>query len=435
MILIYTHKITSRVNYIFKHIFTRILQIEIEFTTKVEDFVAYNGPKLSYTKVALGNEFFIKSHKLLFQQGINDIDISMAKWEGVPCFFGVGTKSTIPFDIFSASFYLITRYEEYLPHVKDIHGRFSATESMAFKNKFLEKPVIDIWAYKLLKVIKERFPEYTHTRRKFMFISTIDVDNAYAYKHKSLIRSVGGLLKDTYKLNVFNVWDRIAVLFNFKKDQFDTFSEILRLKKEFEVRTIFFFLVADYTSFDTNTSVSKRKFRLLIKEMVDYARVGLHPSYYTMHNAAMLKKEKERLEGITHMTTIRSRQHYLRFSIPKTYQNLIDLEIKEDYSMGYASHVGFRASTCTPFYFYDLDFEIQTPLKIFPFALMDTTLNDYMKLTPKQSLGKIRDIKNQVKRVDGTFITLFHNESLSGYLRWRGGWSRLYASMIKLVLN
>jgi len=434
MVLIYTHKKTPRVNYIFKHLFTRILQIEVQFTTKVEDFVAHNGPKLSYTKVPLGNEFFIKSSTLLFEQGINDIEINMSKWDETPCFFAVGLKSTIPFDIFSASFYLITRYEEYLPHVKDIHGRFPAKESIAFKHGFLEEPLIDIWAYKLLKEIKNRFPEYEHKNRNYKFISTIDIDNAYVYKHKSIIRTLGGFLKDIYKLNIFNVWQRIMVLFNFKKDPFNTFPEILNHKKKLNVRTIFFFLVADYTPFDTNTSVSKTKFKLLIKEMVDYARVGLHPSYYTMENNDLLKKEKERLELITHIPTIRSRQHYLRFSIPKTYQNLIDLEINEDYSMGYASHTGFRASTCTPFYFYDLDFEIQTPLKIFSFAVMDTTLNDYMKLTPKQSLGKIRDLKNNVKAVNGTFITLFHNESLSGYSRWKG-WSRLYGFMIKTSLK
>ena len=138
------------------------------------------------------------------------------------------------------------------------------------------------------------------------------------------------------------------------------------------------------------------------------------------------------MEGITNMQTKRSRQHYLRFSLPETYQQLIDLEIEEDYSMGYASHVGFRASTCTPFYFYDLDFEIQTPLKIFPFVLMDTTLNDYMKLTPKQSLGRIKDLYMEVKKVNGTLITLFHNESISGYMRWNG-WQRVYQTMLKLI--
>jgi hypothetical protein len=434
MLLIYSHKVTPRVRYIFKHIFTRTLLIPVDFTSKVEEFVAHNGPKMTYTKTPLGNEFFVKSNDLLFQQGVNDMEIVIQKWDDVPCFFKTGPKSAIPYDIFAASFYLITRYEEYLPHVKDIHGRYTAEQSLAFKYRFLEKPVVDIWAYKLLETLKEKFPDYEYKTREYKFISTIDIDNAYAYKYKNLIRGVGGFFNDLVRFRVLNVWNRFAVTFNIKKDPFDTFQQIIDIRKEKNIRTIFFFLIGDYTTFDTNVSASKNKYRLLIKEMVDYARVGLHPSYFTMNNAALLKKEKLRLEGIINMPIQRSRQHYLRFSLPDTYQNLIDLEVEEDYSMGYASNVGFRASTCTPFYFYDLDFEIQTPLKIFPFALMDTTLNDYMKLTPRQSLGRIRDLKNEVKAVNGMFITLFHNESLSNYGRWKG-WKRLYDSMIKIAIS
>lgn len=434
MLLVYSHKITPRIRYIFKHIFTRVLLIPVSFTSKVEDFVAHNDLKLSYTKNALGNEFFIKCNNLLFEQGVNDMEINIQKWDDVPCFFGTNAKSTIPFDIFAASFYLITRYEEYLPHVKDIHGRFTAEQSLAYKYKFLEKPLVDIWAYKFLDILKEKFPEYPYKKRNYSYISTIDVDNAFAYKHKSFIRSTGGFFSDVFRFQLRNIWNRLAVNFNLKKDPFDTFQKILHLKKEYKINTIFFFSIGDYTTFDTNVSASKNKYRLLIKEMQDYARVGLHPSYFTLQNPTLLKKEKERLENITNTPIRKSRQHYLRFSLPETYQNLIDLELEEEYSMGYASNVGFRASTCTPFYFYDLDFEIQTPLKIFPFALMDTTLNDYMKLTPKQSLGRIRDLRNEVKAVNGTFITLFHNESLSDYLRWKG-WKRLYESMLKIATS
>jgi len=431
LILVYTHKITPRVRYIFKHIFTRVLQIPVSFTSTVEEFIAHNGLKMTYGKAPLGKEFFVRSHDLLFEQGVNDMDLVVQQWEEVPCFFNAGAKSSIPFDIFAASFYLITRYEEYLPHVKDVHGRFTADKSLAFKHGFLEKPVIDIWIFKLAAVFKEKFPDYPYKNRKYQYISTIDVDNAFAYKHKSLVRTFGGFLKDLSKFKLWDIWNRFMVITNLKKDPFLTFHKILRLKKEHQVHTIFFFLVADYTTFDTNVSPAKSKFRLLIKDMVDYARVGLHPSYFTMQDVDLLKKEKERLESITNMPIIRSRQHYLRLSLPETYQHLIDVEILEDYTMGYASTVGFRASTCTPFYFYDIDFEIQTPLKVFPFALMDTTLNDYMKLTPKQSLGKIRDLRNEVKAVNGLFITLFHNESLSNHLRWKG-WSRLYESMLKM---
>ena len=434
MLLIYTHKVTPRVRYIFKHIFTRILLIPVDFTSKIEEFVAHNGPKLSYTKTPLGNEFFVKSNDLLFEQGASDLDINVQKWDDVPCFFITGPKSAIPFDIFAASFYLISRYEEYLPHVKDKHGRYTAEQSLAYKHQFLEKPVVDIWAYKLVAILKEKFPDYTYRERTYQFISTIDIDNAFAYKYKSLVRSVGGFFNDLFKFRLLNVWNRFAVVFKIKKDPFNTFDKILEIKKRYKIKTLFFFLIGDYTTYDTNISASKNKYRLLIKEMVDYAKVGLHPSYFTMQNVALLKKEKERLQDITNMPVTRSRQHFLRFSLPETYQNLTDLEIEEDYSMGYASNVGFRASTCTPFYFYDLDFEIQTPLKIFPFALMDTTLNDYMKLTPKQSLGRIRDLKNEVKAVNGTFITLFHNETLSDYLRWKG-WKRLYESTIKIATS
>jgi len=434
LILVYTHKITPRLRYVFKHIFTRVLQIPVKFTATIEEFVAHNGLKMTYSKAPLGNEFFIRSNELLFEQGVNDLDINILYWEEVPCFFNTGSKSVIPFDIFAASFYLLSRYEEYLPHVRDVHERFTAEQSVAFKYRFLEKPVVDIWAYKLLEKLKEKFPEYNYKTREYQYISTIDVDNAYAYKHKSLIRTFGGFMKDFFGLKLRTFWDRFVVITNIRKDPYNTFDTLLSLQKQYSIKTTFFFLVADYTTFDTNVSTAKNKFRLLIKTMVDYSKVGLHPSYFSMKDEVLLKKEKERLEAITNTPMEKSRQHYLRFSLPETYQNLIDLEFKEDYSMGYANHIGFRASTCTPFYFYDLDFEIQTPLKIVPFALMDTTLNDYMGLTPRQSLGKIRELKNEVKAVNGTFVTLFHNESLSNYLRWKG-WSKVYESMLKIATD
>ena len=432
MILVYTHKITPRVRYIFKHIFTRILLSPVSFTSKVEEFVAHNGPKMSYTKVPLGKEFFIRSNELRFEQGVNDLEINISKWDETPCFFNTSSNSSIPFDIFAASFYLISRYEEYLPHVRDVHERFTAEQSLAYKFRFLEKPVVDIWALKLKDILKERFPEYHFPEREFSYISTIDVDNAYAYKYKSFVRTSGGFINDFFKLHLKSFWDRLLVLLRVRKDPYNTFEHILALSNTYKVKVIFFFLIADYTTFDTNVSATKRQFRLLIKHIADYASIGLHPSYYTMKNSVMLKKEKERLESITNIPATISRQHFLRFSLPETYQNLIDLEINEDYSMGYASHVGFRAGTSIPFHFFDLDFEIQTPLLIYPFALMDTTLNDYMGLTPKQSLGRTKDLLQEVMKVKGTFITLFHNESVSGYLRWNG-WQRVYETMLKMI--
>ena len=95
------------------------------------------------------------------------------KWDDVPCFFNAGSKSSIPYDIFAASFFLISRYEEYLPHVRDKHERFNPEQSIAYKFRFLEKPVVDLWAMKLKEVLSEKFPKFEFPEREFNYISTI----------------------------------------------------------------------------------------------------------------------------------------------------------------------------------------------------------------------------------------------------------------------
>ncbi len=434
MLLVYTHKITPRLTYVFKHIFTRILHIPVSFTTKIEEFIAHDSLKFSYTKQILGNELFVKCNDFLFSQGIDYMDITVTNWEDTPCFFYASAPSAIPCDFFAASFYLMSRYEEYLPHVKDEYERFPAEESLAFQNGFLDKPIIDIWAFKFKKILQQKFPDEPlvsdKNKREFQFISTIDVDIAFSYKHKGLVRTISGIVNDLIQFNIRNIWKRFLVIFNLARDPYDTFNKLLFYQKKYAVPTIFFFLLSEYTTYDKNISFGNHKYKLLIKNVADYAKVGIHPSYFSMKNDQKLKKEKIRLEQIVNFPIIKSRHHYLRIELPETYQNLVDLEITQDYTMGYADQVGFRAGTCTPFYFYDLDFEIQTPLKVFPFAVMDGTLKDYLNYTTKKSYDTFLKLAEEVKEVNGTFITLFHNESVSGNGRWRG-WNKLYENLLR----
>ena len=434
MLLVYSHSITPRLNYIFRHVLTRILGLEVGFTSKVEEFIAHDGLKFSYTRQALGNELFVKNNELLFNQGIDYLEINVVQWDGAPCFFQTNPGSDVPCDIFAASFYLISRYEEYLPHLKDEHERFPASESLSYQNKFLDRPVIDIWALKFGELLRKAFPKFAdelkNENRKFDFISTIDIDMAFKFKHKGFTRNVGGIVKDLSQLNIGELWMRFLVIFGLQKDPYDVYDTLVGLRKKHNIRTLFFFLLGEYGTYDKNISPGNSNYRLQIKDIADYCTVGIHPSYYSMQNEQKIKKEQSLLESIVNFPITKSRQHYLRVALPETYQHLVDLEIKQDYSMGYASHFGFRAGTCTPFYFYDLDFEIQTPLKVFPFAAMDVTLKDYLNFTPKKAYNTIMHLANEVRKVQGTMITVFHNESASGNGDWRG-WSKLYESLLR----
>ena len=95
--------------------------------------------------------------------------------------------------------------------------------------------------------------------------------------------------------------------------------------------------------------------------------------------------------------------------------------------MGYCDRIGFRAGTCTPFYFYDLENEITTNLKIFPFVYMDGVLKDRIKYSHDEAIVKITEIKDEVKKVKGQFTSIWHNESLSDEDIWKG-WRRVFES-------
>ena len=418
MLLVYTHKISPRLNYVFKHICTRILGIKVGFTTKIEEFIAHDSLKMSYTKQQLGNEFFIKSHEILFEQGLSDIDINIHKWENTKCFFSLGEKSAIPFDIFSASFYLLSRYEEYLPHVKDEYGRFTATESLAFKEGFLHQPVVDIWAYKFRDALQKQFPEFKFPKRTYKIKPVIDVPSAYNYKLKGIMRTLGGALKDFSRLRLKSLYTRFTVLLGFRHDPFDTFKYLINRQKTSQFKFLFFFLIGDYSTYDKGINPNKKKFVSLIKHVGDYCRIGLKISYFALDDDTLLKKEKQRMEEILNTNLEASRQSFSKLNLPETYRNLIALEIKEDYTMGYVNHIGFRAGSCTPFLFYDLDYEIQTPLKIIPYHLMDYALLKKKSLLDKKKV--LNEIMHEVKQVDGEFVPVLHNYTFSDNKRWQG---------------
>lgn len=427
MLLIYTHKITSRFTYIMKHIFTRILGIEVVFTTKVEDFIKHTGPKITYTKQPLQNEFFVRSNDLLFEQGINDLQFKMGDWNGIPCFFATGDRSNIPFDIFAASFYLISRYEEYLPHVKDVHGRFPPTESLAYQHNFLERPVVDIWAFQLLAELKERFPAMEVNNRKFSYTSIIDVTTSHCYAHRGFVRSLAGLLLDVGSLKFKRVVERFMVWLNPGLDPYDNFFSLIELHKNYGVGSMFFFQFAEYSTYDKNVSPNNNRFRHLIKSVADYSIVALGASYSSFDNNALLKAEKKQLSQVINRPINASRMRYNRVDIPTTYRNLVETEFTDDYTMGYTHEIGFRAGTCTPFFFYDIPLEVQQPIKVHPFAVHDYAL---MKYKDKgEILDKISFLYQETKEVNGEFISVFSNELLGG--EGKIDWIDLYSTVLK----
>lgn len=432
MLLIYSPVSTPRLHYILDVIFRDILGIEYSLTKDATAFRDSHLPKLSYADAPIGDEPFICSTKLLSERGIHVQDISVFDWGTSKAFFATHHKYVFPFDPFAASFYLVSRYEEYLPHERDIHDRFDVKDSLAWKKGFLQKPLVDIWAMQIRDMLLQKYPSLPYKKRSYRYISTIDIDNAYAFKEKGIVRTAGALAKSLAQLRFNEFLNRVMVLAGLRHDPYDTYEMLFEIQKSHDITCIYFFLLGDYAENDKNVPVTSKKLQSLIKNIADYNACGIHPSYASNSSPEKIAIEKSRLKKIIRREVTRSRQHFLMLKFPTTYRSLIEQDITDDYTMGHAGDVGFRAGTCTSFLFYDLDREATTRLRIHPFAVMDATFRYYLKIKPGEALNMIRSLADEVRAVDGTFISLWHNESISEVSPWEH-WKDLYSQMVKAV--
>ncbi len=321
------------------------------------------------------------------KQAIQPQTIACFETNGYKAFFK--TIGDFPFDIFAASFYLLSRYEEYLPHEKDMYGRYAHENSVAFKEGVLNLPLINIWIEDFKKLLQLKFPDSQPKTPNFELLPTYDIDEAYSYKHKEWWRSAGAAIKDLLKGKFDRFILRRNVLNNKVQDPFDSYDWIDNLHRPHHFKPRYFFLVPAKTGkYDRNILPKETALQVLIKQHADKYQIGIHPSWQSGDDPSLIKKEKETIEHITTTKIISSRQHFIRFTLPQTFRHLIDAGIKEDFSMGYGSINGFRASVASPFYWYDLEKEETTYLLLYPFCYMEANSFYRTKNFCTRSIGR-----------------------------------------------
>lgn len=374
-LLVYVPKNSSRINYIFNQICGRILGFEVHFTSKIEAFISFQGVKFSYCKKKLGNEIFIQQYGLLEEHGINDVNIMVDHWEDAecPCFFRVSNDSDLAYDIFSASFYLLSRYEEYQPHVKNEYGCFGYEESLAFQKNFLTFPVIEMWTECFKSLLKQKF-DLPEQEKNYKVNLNIAVEEAYAFRHRGFVRVVGASARDFFKFDFREIYQRFKSLMRLAPDPYDIYNDLIAFGKESHITLDFYFQLSDYTRYSKSISYNKRIYHKLIKSMGDYVKLGLRPGYEAINNFLLFKKEKQRWQNIVnqnlHATLIKSDG----MNFPLVFEHMNKLEITDDYSMGYPNQIGFRAGTASAFQFYDLNLEQSTRLVVHPYVFNSDVL-------------------------------------------------------------
>ena len=341
---VYAPLISPRIKYIFNFMFTGVLGLELEYPKSLAEFVRAEGPKLCYGKSPAGNALFFKSAGLLTEHSIKRQKIKTTTFGENQVPFAV-EGSTLPFDPFAASFYFLSRYEEYLPF-DDRKGKgFRPKLSLQHKLGLLETPVIDEWAIILKNILYHHFPLLKFPRRDFSFKVAYSLNP----EHPLLVRPMK---------KAFNFMNQMI------KEQFGG-------KRKEEQMT---------------------RIRQLIQEMEKDGHAA--PPEFLLPNTQQRSNWQEQL------------------NLPKSYIRLSAKNVDRDYSMYYPDTPGFRAGTCSPFFWYDLQMEKQSQLKIFPFAVSYAGIASGKK-TNKDPLLLLKELMDHVKYVDGSFYSLWQHKTIA----------------------
>jgi|TARA_R110000737_G_C14599507_1_gene488858 hypothetical protein len=320
-----------------------------------------------------------------------------------------GEEIILDSDIIASTFFMLSRWEEFVNPERDAHNRFPAKSSIAFKLGFLDRPVVNEYVELLWSLLETIGCSQERKIRKYKLVPTHDVDRPFLFTSWTQnIRLFGGFIK---RLHLTELVDFCKYAIS-GIDPWDTHDLFMDLSEKANVKSYFFFLPKGKNRHDGRYDLNDPKVKLLYKKIRERGHhIGYHPSYNAYNDIDLFRKEKKELENAIDSKVEFGRQHYLRFAAPVTWQIWDKCEMNWDSTMSYADCSGFRCGVCYPFPVFDIEKRKQLNLLERPLVVMEGSLIGYEKLSLEDAKIKVDRLKDQVKKYNGEFIFLYHNSS------------------------
>lgn len=432
MIIIYSEYTSPRLTHAAQVIFNHILKVvtPVSFTNNVDQFLSESGVKINYSDQLLDQGLHIVPSGFLFQNKIKAEFPGITDGQYSKAIFPTEGSKDFNYDPLAAVFYMVSRYEEYLMNETDQYGRFAPEKVFSFQHGFYLKPMAHYWAEEIKDKLLIKFPDFKFPDKSFRALATIDVDNGYAYRGKGAVRTFGAYAKDIIRFKFKSAVERTHVITGNKKDPFNYYKFQKKVCTNHGIPLRYFVLCNHHGEHDHALDISSMSFKKLVKKLRFSGKVGIHPSYASNSDVNKLKSEVKLLSKLLRKRVVHSRQHFIKLKFPETYRHLIKVGIKKDYSMGYPNYPGFRACIAEPFAFYDLEAEEITNLMIVPFQVMDSHYFDYKKMSAEQALPLMLEMLEEVRKVSGYFVFIWHDRSFAPWVEYQG-WKSAFESMVK----
>ncbi len=415
MLFVRASHIGARLRYSLDILFTHVLKLPFQLEKAFSEGIL---PQIEYGEQHYPNSLFIPACGLLEEEGLR-------KWRKEDFFTEKGE------DILAKIFWYVTEYEKQSEPIYDAHGRYDEKAYTCFQEGWHREPLVHLWGEALWDELKRKSPKLEREKPEYQALITFDLDHPWKYLNKNIVVQFGSMAKRLLKGKWPELGEQLKSLFT-GKDPYFTFEKIFLLCPP--AHTLFFCLIDRHSPNDSRFSFRQKAVQKLMQHLLQKGyQLGIHPSYTTFLDGKRIAFEAEKLAEITQKPIIHSRQHFLRYRLPETFRHLIAAGIGHDFTLGMYSEIGFRTGMARPYPWFDLEKNETTALTLYPTLAMDRSLLAYMGLEPVAAVKEVSTLVEKVKKVNGMFVLLLHNDSLSESGEWKG-WQVHIEKIIPLIL-
>ena len=333
--------------------------------------------------------------------------------KSMPQFDTTQSGITTDLDLFCSSFFLVSRYEESYDSVKlDNHGRYAFSNSI-ISEKWIDVPLVNCYMQKLITWIETVYGMRLVQRETAMgAVISYDIDQPFYYL--AFLKQLREVSSAGFSQNIKECARYFAHLFAIRPDPYDVFDYLMNVEIKQNIRSTYFIL--------TNTwGLRQKKYMNILRRLKDYGNeLSLHVGNHEITDVPLIEYEKESLRKLIPICPEGSRIHFLKINVPGSYGMFTQTGFSYDSTLGYAEREGFRAGICTPFKPYDFEKRTLIDLIEIPLTVMDSTLINYRKYSPKEAYSKIIKLINAVESIGGVIVFNRHNHLLTrAHLEWR----------------
>ncbi len=414
--------------YILQILFENFLGLPLDI--KISDDISNWLIQFNNSKLIFNDDFFHKNKEELsylklqnIPKKVNFVSNKFIVEKDIPVLYGNDelkiekTEIYCGIDIFASSFFMLTRWEEYVNKNRDQHERFPSTESVAFKNNFLDRPIVNEYLEMLWNMLISLGYNGKRQSRNFEIIATHDVDilKKYMRLRSGMREIIVNLFKGRVKQSFSTFKEKLEVLLKLKQDNFDTFDYLMTVSEKLGIKSHFFFMGKGCSEYDNFYSINDAFVQDLIKKIKQRNHeIGFHPSYNAYNDAEQFTKEKHEVEKALQTKLSFGREHYLRFEVPTTWQIWEDNKMLWDSTLSYADREGFRCGVCYDYNVFNILTRQKLGLKERPLIVMEVSFIEYQPhIEPQEMQKRILRLIDKVRKYDGSFVFLWHNSSFN----------------------